>query len=88
MNKAIGRSWDEIEKEFYTPEEISEAELKASIISKLIREKIDRSSPLTKEQLEMLEALKTREVTPDEENPELTDEELHEMIQSRKKLNH
>ena len=53
-----------------------------------IYKEIDLSAPLTKEQLEMLEALKTREVTPDKENSELTDEEFHEMIQSRKKLNH
>ena len=37
MNKAIGRDWEEIEKEIFTPEEIAEAELKASIISELIK---------------------------------------------------
>ena len=52
-----------------------------------IYKEIDLSAPLTKEQLEMLEALKSRDVTPDEENPELTDEELHEMIRCRKEQN-
>lgn len=37
MNKAICRDWEEIEKEIFTPEEIAEAELKASIISKQIK---------------------------------------------------
>ncbi len=87
MNKATGRSWEEIEKEIFTSEEIAEAELKASIFSKQIRKEIDPSAPLTKEQLKMLEALKYREVTPDEENPELTDKELHKMIKIRKQLN-
>ena len=37
MNRAVGRDWNEIEKKFFTHDEISEAELKASIISELIK---------------------------------------------------
>jgi len=37
---------------------------------------INLNKPLTEEQIKMLEALKTRPVQPDENCPELTDEEL------------
>ncbi|WP_406043669.1 BrnA antitoxin family protein [Succinimonas sp.] len=50
----------------------------------LIEKDIDVSAPLTEEQIKMLEALKTRPVVPDEENPELTDEELDRMIENRR----
>lgn len=52
MNKAIGRDWEEIEKEIFTPEEIAEAELKASIISKQI--KAENEKKLSKRTLEEL----------------------------------
>lgn len=42
----------------------------------IIRKEIDMNEPLTEEQKIMLEALKTRPVQPDEECPELTDEQL------------
>ena len=31
-NSAIGQSWDEFEKEFYTPEEIAESDLRVALI--------------------------------------------------------
>ena len=37
MNRAIGRSWEEIEREIFTPEEIAAAELKASLVSEQIK---------------------------------------------------
>lgn len=37
MNKAIGRTWEELEQEIYTPEEILESEIKANIISEIIK---------------------------------------------------
>ena len=52
MNKAIGRDWEEIEKEIFTPEEIAEAELKASIISKQI--KAENEKKLSQRTLEEL----------------------------------
>ena len=42
----------------------------------IIKHKPDFSKPLTKEQVAMLEALKDRAVVPDEDCPELTDEQL------------
>lgn len=42
----------------------------------IIRKEIDFSKPLTDEQKKMLEELKTRPVTPDEDCPELTAEQL------------
>ena len=45
---------------------------------------IDSSEPLTEEQIRMLEALKDRPVVPDEDNPELTDEELDRLVPVKK----
>jgi uncharacterized protein (DUF4415 family) len=48
-----------------------------------VRKEIDVSAPLTEEQIAELEALKDRPVVPDEENPELTDEECAKMVSIR-----
>ena len=50
----------------------------------LVKHKLDFSVPLTKEQIEMLEALKDRPVVPDEDCPELTDEQLRIMVEARR----
>lgn len=42
----------------------------------IIRKEIDFNKPLTEEQKKMLEALKTRPVEPDEDCPELTEDQL------------
>lgn len=36
-NSAIGHSWDEIEKDIFTPEEIAESDLRVAFISELIK---------------------------------------------------
>ena len=36
-NSAIGQSWEEFEKEFYTPEEIAESDLRVALIGELIK---------------------------------------------------
>ena len=36
-NSAIGRNWDELEKEIFTPEEIAESRLRVALISELIK---------------------------------------------------
>ena len=46
-----------------------------------IRKEIDMKKPLTDEQKQMLEALKTRPITPDEDCPELTDEQLNKLAE-------
>ncbi|MBP3760666.1 MAG: BrnA antitoxin family protein [Ruminococcus sp.] len=45
----------------------------------IIRKEIDFKQPLTEEQKQMLENLKTRPVEPDEDFPELTEEQLAKM---------
>lgn len=35
-NSAIGRSWDEVEKELFTPEEIAASDLRVALIGELI----------------------------------------------------
>lgn len=45
-----------------------------------IRKEIDLNKPLTAEQKQMLEALKTRTVLPDEDCPELTAEQLSQLV--------
>lgn len=45
-----------------------------------IRKEIDLNKPLTVEQKQMLEALKARPVHPDEDCPELTDEQLSQLV--------
>ena len=46
----------------------------------IIRKEIDFNQPLTEEQKKMLEELKTRPVQPDEDFPELTEEQLSQMV--------
>ena len=46
----------------------------------MIRREIDLNAPLTEEQKQMLEALKERPVQPDEDCPELTPEQLAQMV--------
>lgn len=45
-----------------------------------IRKEIDLNAPLTNEQKDMLEKLKTRPIQPDEDCPELTADQLSQMI--------
>ena len=51
----------------------------------IITKDFDLNKPFkfTEEDIAMLKALKDRPVVPDEENPELTDEELREMVEDR-----
>lgn len=55
----------------------------------IIRKEIDLNEPLTKEQKQMLSNMQTRPVQPDEECPELTDEQIVQMAmaaQERRKM--
>lgn len=51
----------------------------------MIRKEIDFSKPLTDEQKKMLEELKTRPVTPDEDCPEMTAEQLKQFARVSEK---
>ena len=46
----------------------------------IIRKDIDLNKPLSEEQKKMLESLKNRTTHPDEDCPELTDEQLSQMM--------
>lgn len=45
-----------------------------------VRKEIDLNKPLTDEQKKMLEALKTRPAQPDQDCPELTAEQLNQLV--------
>ena len=36
-NSAIGRNWDDFEKDIFTPEELAESDLRVAIIGKLTK---------------------------------------------------
>lgn len=46
----------------------------------IIRKEIELTEPLTDEQKKMLEKLKTKPVRPDDDCPELTSEQLSQMV--------
>ena len=52
----------------------------------IVRKTVDLNKPfeLTEEEIAMLKALKDRPAVPDEENPELTEEELDRMVEDRR----
>lgn len=47
-NGAIGGSWDDLEKEIFTPEEIRESKLRTAVIGELIKAKGERGLSLKK----------------------------------------
>ena len=49
-SKAIAGTWDEWEKEHFTPEEIAESDLRVALIGELIRARQERG--ITQKQLE------------------------------------
>ena len=55
-NSAIGQSWDEFEKEFYTPEEIAESDLRVALIGELIKARTEQG--ISQKKLEELSGVK------------------------------
>lgn len=55
-NSAIGRSWDEFEKELFTPEEIAESDLRVALIGELIKARQEKG--ISQKQLEELSGVK------------------------------
>ena len=47
-NGAIGGTWDDLEKEIFTPEEIRESKLRTAVIGELIKAKGERGLSLKK----------------------------------------
>ncbi|MCM1315937.1 MAG: helix-turn-helix domain-containing protein [Prevotella sp.] len=55
-NSAIGRNWDELEKEIFTPEEIAESRLRVALISELIKARQEQG--ISQKKLEELSGVK------------------------------
>ena len=55
-NSAIGQSWDEFEKEFYTPEEIAESDLRVALIGELIKARNEQG--ISQKKLEEMSGVK------------------------------
>lgn len=55
-NPAIGRSWEEVRAEFFTPEEIAESDLRVALIGELIKARQEKG--LSQKQLEELSGVK------------------------------
>ena len=55
-NPAIGRSWEEVRKEFFTPEEIAESDLRVALIGELIKARQEKG--LSQKKLEELSGVK------------------------------
>lgn len=51
----------------------------------IMRKEIDFNEPLTEEQKEMLAKMQLREAVPDEDSPELTQEQLNKLVAISKK---
>lgn len=55
-NPAIGMSWEEFEKKYFTPEEIAASDLRVAIIGELIKAR--REKGLTQKELENITGIK------------------------------
>jgi XRE family transcriptional regulator len=55
-NSAIGQSWDEFEKEFYTAEEIAESDLRVALIGELIKARNEQG--ISQKKLEEMSGVK------------------------------
>ena len=55
-NPAIGRSWEDVRKELYTPEEIAESDLRVAIIGELIKARKEQG--ISQKQLEEISGVK------------------------------
>ena len=55
-NSAIGESWEDVERELFTPEEIAESKLKVSLIGELIKTRQEQG--ISQKKLEELSGVK------------------------------
>lgn len=55
-NPAIGRSWEDVRTELYTPEEISESDLRVALIGELIKARQEQG--ISQKRLEELSGVK------------------------------
>lgn len=55
-DRAVGRSWDEVEAELFTPEEIAESNLRVALIGELIKARQEKG--ISQKKLEELSGVK------------------------------
>jgi len=55
-NPAIGQSWEEVEKELFTPEEIAASDLRVALIGELIKARNERG--ISQKKLEEMSGVK------------------------------
>lgn len=55
-NSAIGQSWEEVEKELFTPEEIAASDLRVALIGELIKARNERG--ISQKKLEEMSGVK------------------------------
>ena len=55
-NPAIGRSWEEVERELFTPEEIAASDLRVALIGELIKARQEKG--ISQKKLEELSGVK------------------------------
>ena len=55
-NSAIGESWEDVERELFTPEEIAESRLRAAIMGELIKARQEQG--ISQKQLEEISGVK------------------------------
>ncbi|MCD8067057.1 MAG: helix-turn-helix transcriptional regulator [Oscillospiraceae bacterium] len=55
-NSALGRTWEELEKEIFTPEEIAASDLRVAIIGELIKARQEKG--ISQKKLEELSGVK------------------------------
>ena len=55
-NSAIGRDWEEVERELFTPEEIAESDLRVALMTEIIRARHEKG--ITQKQLEALSGVR------------------------------
>lgn len=55
-NPAIGRSWEEVQAELFTPEEIAESDLRVALIGELIKARQEKG--ISQKKLEELSGVK------------------------------
>ena len=55
-NSAIGRSWEEVERELFTPEEIAESNLRVALIGELIKARQEKG--ISQKRLEEMSGVK------------------------------
>lgn len=71
-NSAIGESWEEVQKELFTPEEIAESNLRVAIIGELIKAREEKG--ISQKELEALCGVKQPVISRMEQgstNPQL-----------------